>query len=58
MGLWIQCGIENAVFTMGWEKFAKTEEGAAGHVQHESHFESFLKSKVLCIMNSHVRGNH
>jgi hypothetical protein len=39
MGLWIQCENENAVFTMGWKKFVKTEKGAAGQVKCESHVD-------------------
>jgi hypothetical protein len=42
MGLWIQCGNENAVFTMGWKKFAKTEKRAAGQVEHDSHVDGFF----------------
>jgi hypothetical protein len=33
MGLWIQCGNKNAVFTMGWKKFTKNKKkGVAGEV--------------------------
>jgi hypothetical protein len=57
MGLWIRCENENAAFTMGWKKFTKTEKGAAGQVESESHVDSFfLTSMVLFIMNSYVRG--
>jgi hypothetical protein len=42
MGLWIQCGNENAFFTMGWKKFTETEKGAAGQVEHESHVDVFF----------------
>jgi hypothetical protein len=30
MGLWIQCGNQNAFFTIGWKKFTDTEKGAPG----------------------------
>jgi hypothetical protein len=43
MGLWIQCGNENAVFTMGWKKFAETKKGTAGQVEHESHVYGFFE---------------
>jgi hypothetical protein len=39
-------GEKNAVFTMGWKKFAKTEKGTAGQVEHESQV-GFFKSRVL-----------
>jgi hypothetical protein len=39
MGLWIQCGNENAIVTMGWKKFAEIEKGAVGQVKHESHVD-------------------
>jgi hypothetical protein len=55
MGLWISCGNKNAVFTMGWKNFGETEKGAAGQAEHESHVDSFLTLRVLCIMNSYVR---
>jgi hypothetical protein len=42
MGLWISCGNENAVFTMGWKKFAETEKGVAGQVECESHVDGFF----------------
>jgi hypothetical protein len=42
MDLWIQCGNENAVFTMGWKKFAETEKDAAGQVECESHVDGFF----------------
>jgi hypothetical protein len=35
MGLWLRCEKENAVFTIGWKQFAKTEKGVAGQVEHE-----------------------
>jgi predicted DNA-binding protein YlxM (UPF0122 family) len=49
---------ENAVFTIGWKKLAETEKCAAGQVERESHVDgfSFLTLRVLCIMNSYVRG--
>jgi hypothetical protein len=56
MGVWIRCGNKNAVFAMGWKKFAETEKGAAGQVERESHVHGFFTSRVLCIMNSYVRG--
>jgi hypothetical protein len=56
MGLWIQCGNENAVFTIGWKNFAQTEKGVAGQVQRRSHGDFFLTSRVLCNVNSYVRG--
>jgi hypothetical protein len=52
MGLWIQCGNKNAVFTVGWKKFAETGKGAAGQVEHASYVDFFFTSRVLCIMNS------
>jgi hypothetical protein len=36
MGLWIRYGNENAVFTVGWKKFAETKKGAAAQVESES----------------------
>jgi hypothetical protein len=30
---------------MGWKKFAKTEMGTAGQVEHESHVDSFFTSR-------------
>jgi hypothetical protein len=33
---------ENAIFTMDWKKFAETEKGAAGHIEHESHVDVFF----------------
>jgi hypothetical protein len=39
MGAWILCGNENAVFTMGWKKFAETKRDAAGQVEHGSHVD-------------------
>jgi hypothetical protein len=57
MGLWEKCGNENSVFTMGWKKFAETEKGAVGQVKCESHVDGvFFTSRVLCIMNSYIRG--
>jgi hypothetical protein len=56
MGFWIGCGNKNAVFTMGWKKFARTEKGAAGEVKHNSHVDFFFTSRVLCIMNSYTMG--
>jgi hypothetical protein len=41
----------NAVFTMGYKKFAQTEKGEAGQVERESH-----DIEGVCIMNSYVRG--
>jgi hypothetical protein len=51
MGLWIQSGNKNVVFTMGWKKFAKTKKGVAGWVKRESHVDGvlFLTSRALCI---------
>jgi hypothetical protein len=45
MGLWIRCGNENAVFTMGWKTFIETEEGTVDQVKHESHVDSFFDIK-------------
>jgi transposase len=45
MGLWIRCGNENEVFTIGWKKFAETEKGAAGQVERESHVDGFFYIK-------------
>jgi hypothetical protein len=42
MGLWMQCGNENAIFTLGWKKFAETEKGAASQVERESHVAGFF----------------
>jgi hypothetical protein len=42
MGLWIWCGNENPVFTIGWKKFADTKKGAAGQVDRESHVDGFF----------------
>jgi hypothetical protein len=42
MDLWIRCGNENAVFTMGWKKFAETKKGVAGKLGHESHVGRFF----------------
>jgi hypothetical protein len=57
MGLWIWCGNENAVFTVDWKKFAETEKDAAGQVERERHVDNvFLTSRMLCIMNSYIRG--
>jgi hypothetical protein len=58
MGLWIWRGNENATFTVGWKKFPKTEWDVAGQVKCESHVDGFVffTSRVLCIMNSYVRG--
>jgi hypothetical protein len=42
MDLWIQCGNKNAVFIVGWKKFAETEKGVAGQVELESHVDSFF----------------
>jgi hypothetical protein len=39
----------------GLEKIAKTEKGAAGQVERESH-GGFFTSRVLCVMNSYIRG--
>jgi hypothetical protein len=47
MGLWIRCGNENAIFTMGWKKFAKTEKVAVGQVERESHVTFFLIEGVV-----------
>jgi hypothetical protein len=33
---------KNAAFTMCWKKFAETEKGAAGQVEHESHVDVFF----------------
>jgi hypothetical protein len=53
MGLWIQSGNKNAVFTMGWKKLAKTKKGAMGQVKHENHIDGFfLILRVLGVMNS------
>jgi hypothetical protein len=43
---------------MGCKKFAETKKGAAGQVERESHVDGFilLTSRVLCIINSYVRG--
>jgi hypothetical protein len=37
MGLWIRCGKENAVFKMGWKKFAEAKKGTVGQVKSEIH---------------------
>jgi hypothetical protein len=55
MDLWIQCGNENTIFTMGWKKFAETEKGVAGQDRRESHVDGFfLTSRVVCIMISYI----
>jgi hypothetical protein len=56
MGLWILCGNENVVFTVGWKKFAETEKGAAHQAESESHVDGFFTTRVLCISNSYIRG--
>jgi hypothetical protein len=57
MGLWMFCGNENAVFTMGWKTFAESEKGAAGQGEFESHVDDFYFTlRVLCIVTSYVRG--
>jgi hypothetical protein len=42
MGLWTRCGNKNAVFTMGWKKFAEIEKSAAGQVERGSHVDGFF----------------
>jgi hypothetical protein len=42
MGLWTRCGNENVVFTVCWKKFAETEGGMEGQVEHESHVDCFF----------------
>jgi hypothetical protein len=42
MGLWIRRGNENAVFRIGWKKFAETENGVVVQVECESHVDSFF----------------
>jgi hypothetical protein len=42
MGLWVQCGNENAVFTLGWKEFSETKKGVAGQVECESHVDGFF----------------
>jgi histone-lysine N-methyltransferase SETMAR len=44
MGLWKRCGSgnKNAVFTVGWEKFAETKKGTVGQVEHESHVDVYF----------------
>jgi hypothetical protein len=39
---WVQCGKENAVFTLGWKKFADTRKDMAGQVDCESHVDVFF----------------
>jgi hypothetical protein len=34
--------IKNSVFTIGWKTFTKTEKGAAGQVESESHVDIFF----------------
>jgi hypothetical protein len=57
MDLLIRCGNKNADFAEGWKQFADNKKGAVGEVKCESHADgSFLTLRVLCIMNSYVRG--
>jgi hypothetical protein len=42
MGLWIRCGNKNAIFTVGWEKFAENEKGKAGQVERKNHADGFF----------------
>jgi hypothetical protein len=49
-------GYENAVFTTGWKKFAKTEKCAATRVKCESHVDGCFDIEGVCIMNSYARG--
>jgi hypothetical protein len=48
MGLWIQHGNKNAVFMMGWKKFAETEKGAAGQVKRERHVDGSFWHRGCC----------
>jgi hypothetical protein len=56
MGLWIRCGNENTVFTMSWKKFAKTEKGMVGQVEHESNGDCFFDIEGIMLTNSYAGG--
>jgi hypothetical protein len=48
MSLWIRCGNENAIFTMGCKNFTENEKGVAGQVERESHVDGFLLHRGCC----------
>jgi hypothetical protein len=48
MGLWTRCGNENAVFTMGWKIFSKTEKGVVGQVECEGYVDGSFLHQGCC----------
>jgi hypothetical protein len=48
MDLLIQSGNKKSIFTMGWKKFAETEKGTVGQVEHESHVDGIFLHRGHC----------